>query len=91
MTLKNLDNQSLIDAFMGCKAKLGKLPNTLYTNYDSKHFGSNLTSFLNLNSYKLCTTPSGLQNQNGLVKRVWHKLVKMARVYLIDMQCPKIF
>ena len=90
-TLKNLDNQSLINAFTEYEAELGKLPKTLYTDCGPKIFGSNLTSSLNLHHCKLCSAPSGFQNQNGPVERVWRELVKMASAYLSNMQCPKTF
>ena len=88
-TLKALDSSSLIHAFKECRAECGRLPSTIYTDCDPKLFSRDIASYLLDNNSKIRAAPQGLQNQNGLVEAAWKQMVKMARAYLTDMQCPK--
>ena len=87
--LKDTKAQSIVSALKELLVIAGKLPTTIYTDFDPKILSSKVTSFCHDNLSNLLACPEGQQNQNGLVERKWQTLVHMARRYLTDKQMPR--
>ena len=38
------------------------------------------------NGYKIIAAPAGRQSSNGLVERIWHTIIQMAREFITENQ-----
>ena len=76
--LKDTKATSIVTALKELHVIAGKLPNTLYTDFDPKILSQTVTKYCHDNQTHLLACPEGQQNQNGLVERKWQTLVHMA-------------
>jgi len=60
----------------------------VYTNFDQKILEGPTAAYLCDNNVALHGSPSGRQNQNGLVERAWEVIVNMGCAFITDMQMP---
>ena len=69
----------------------GKLPTSLYTDFDSKLLSSSVLTFCAQHNTMVIAAPSEQQNQNGLVERTWQTLSHMARAFVTDKHMPRSY
>jgi hypothetical protein len=68
---------------------IGTFPKHLYTDFDHKILEGPTMANLRNNKVILRGSPSGHQNQNGLVERAWQTITNMGRAFITDMQMPR--
>jgi hypothetical protein len=75
-------------AFSAWSVDVGQFPKRLYTGFDCKLLEGHTAAFLRENKVIVRGSPSGHQNQNGLVERAWQTITGMGRAFITDMQMP---
>jgi hypothetical protein len=87
--LKTLHHESIKAALSAWSVDIGSFPKRLYTNFDHKILEGPTAAYLHNNKVILRGSPSGSQNQNGLVERAWQTITTMSRAFITDMQMPR--
>jgi len=87
--LKSLTHTSLKAVMSAWSVDAGQFPTRLYTDFDCKLLEGPTAAYLRENKVALHGSPSGRQNQNGLVERTWQTITGMGRAFITDMQMPR--
>ena len=82
-----------------CVAQLGRKSRENYIDRDFKLIGGKVLGFLETNNNiisndptsQVTRTPSGRQNQNGLVEIRWKNLLNLSRNWLVPNLLPSYF
>ena len=89
--LQSMASSHIIRQLKYIKATYGRLPTTIYTDFDNKLLSKDVVTYCNSHNSKLLACPHSQQSQNGLCERQWQTLQRMARSYLSDMRMPRSF
>jgi hypothetical protein len=87
--LKSLTHTTLKAAISAWSIDAGQFPKRLYTDFDCKLLEGPTAAYLRENRVCVRGSPSGRQNQNGLVERAWQTIYNMGRAFITDMQMPR--
>ena len=71
--------------------KAGGFPKTLQCDFDTRLVGGKAAALLRSHGTRTWAAPPHRQDKNGLVKRKWQSLTKMARSFLTAVKLPKKF
>lgn len=69
----------------------GGFPRILQCDFDNRIIGGKASALLRSHGTCIRAAPPHRQDKNGLVKRHWQELTKMARSFLADAKLPKKF
>ena len=86
-----LNHESIKSSFVQWQLDAGGFPKYLNTDFDSKLLDGPSGQFLCEHNVILRGSPSGHQNQNGLIEHTWQTITNMAHTFVTDMQMPRTF
>jgi hypothetical protein len=79
--LKSLHHEALKAVLSTWSVDIGQFPKLLYTDFDNKILEGPTAAYLHANKVNLYGSPSGRQNQNGLVECAWEPVTNMGKSF----------